>query len=148
MYRPSALTLAHVLMDLPLIAFQHVLFILPFYLLSGLQINAGKFFFFYLNIYISTLGFSNLLRMFAYYVPSLDDCRNSDLERSFPLLMVQSRLPLRWDRVHNINSFCWFSSTCTGNAALFRLDTLDRSNVLYLRECKPTPEWSRGCVMY
>lgn len=74
MYRPSAVTLARVLIDLPLIAFQHVLFILPFYFLTRLQVDAGKFFFFYLTMYISTVNFSNLLRMFAYYVPSLDDC--------------------------------------------------------------------------
>ena len=81
MYRPSAVTLARFLIDLPLIAFQHVLFILPFYFLSGLQINAGKFFFFYLTMYISTVCFSNLLRMFAYYVPSLDDCKSCLLKR-------------------------------------------------------------------
>lgn len=82
MYRPSAVTFARFLIDLPLIAFQHVLFILPFYFLSGLQINARKFFLFYLTMYISTVCFSNLLRMFAYYVPSLDDCKSYYLRRS------------------------------------------------------------------
>lgn len=80
MYRPSAVTLARFLIDLPLIAFQHVLFMLPFYFLSGLQVHAGKFFFFYLTLFISTVCFSNLLRMFAYYVPSLDDCKFDGLQ--------------------------------------------------------------------
>lgn len=61
-------------MDLPLIAFQHGLFILPFYFLAKLQVDAGKFFFFYLTLFLSTVNFSNLLRAFAYYVSSLDDC--------------------------------------------------------------------------
>lgn len=74
LYRPSAVALARVLIDLPLIAFQHVLCILPFYFLANLQMDAGKFFFFYLTLFISTVNFSNLLRGFAYYVSSLDDC--------------------------------------------------------------------------
>ncbi|KAK4095235.1 hypothetical protein Purlil1_31 [Purpureocillium lilacinum] len=72
--RPSAVAVARFLIDLPLIAFQHVIFIIIFYFLSRLQIEAGKFFFFYLTLFISTVCFSNLLRMFAYYVGTLDDC--------------------------------------------------------------------------
>ncbi|KAL8987359.1 MAG: hypothetical protein Q9177_003420 [Variospora cf. flavescens] len=74
LYRPSAVAVARVLIDLPLIAFQHVLCIMPFYFLTRLQVDAGKFFFFYLTLFISTVNFSNLLRGFAYYVASLDDC--------------------------------------------------------------------------
>ncbi|KAI4251098.1 MAG: hypothetical protein LQ352_005065 [Teloschistes flavicans] len=74
LYRPSAVALARVLIDLPLIAFQHVLCVLPFYFLTKLQVDAGRFFFFYLTLFISTVNFSNLLRAFAYYVSSLDDC--------------------------------------------------------------------------
>ncbi|KAL7811019.1 P-loop containing nucleoside triphosphate hydrolase protein [Trichoderma aethiopicum] len=72
--RPSAVALARFFIDLPLIAAQHALFIIIFYFLSRLQIEAGKFFFFYLTLFISTVCFSNLLRMFAYYVATLDDC--------------------------------------------------------------------------
>lgn len=64
-------------MDLPLIAFQHVLFILPFYFLTRLQIEASKFFFFYLTLFVSTISFSNLLRMFAYFVTTLDDSKSN-----------------------------------------------------------------------
>ncbi|KAL9596515.1 MAG: hypothetical protein Q9219_005736 [cf. Caloplaca sp. 3 TL-2023] len=76
LYRPSAVAFARVLLDLPLIAFQHIFCILPFYFLSNLQVDAGKFFFFYFSLFLSTVNFSNLLRGFAYYVPSLDDCKN------------------------------------------------------------------------
>ncbi|KAF4333979.1 ATP-binding protein multidrug cassette transport [Fusarium beomiforme] len=72
--RPAAVAIARFLIDLPLIAFQHVLFTLVFYFLSRLQVEAGKFFFFYLTLFISTVCFSNLLRMFAYFVGTLDDC--------------------------------------------------------------------------
>jgi hypothetical protein len=50
---------------------------IPFYFLTRLQVDAGKFFFFYLTLLLSTVNFSNLLRMFAYYVDTLDDCKPS-----------------------------------------------------------------------
>lgn len=75
MYRPSAVALARVLIDVPLVVFQHCIFVIVFYFLAGLQVEAGKFFFFFFVLILSTLCFSNLLRMFAYYVPTLDDCK-------------------------------------------------------------------------
>ena len=84
MYRPSSVALARVLIDVPLIAFQHVLCLVPFYFLSGLQVDAGKFFFAYLTLLISTINFSNLLRAFAYYVPSLDDCKHFQSQLATP----------------------------------------------------------------
>ena len=77
MYRPSAVAFARALMDLPLVAIQHGIFLIVFYFLAQLQVTAGKFFFFYLTLYVSTLNYCNLLRMFAYFVPSLDDCKLS-----------------------------------------------------------------------
>ncbi|CEJ54144.1 hypothetical protein PMG11_00466 [Penicillium brasilianum] len=74
MYRPSAVALARVLIDVPLVFTQHCIFVIVFYFLAGLQVEAGKFFFFFFVLILSTLCFSNLLRMFAYYVPTLDDC--------------------------------------------------------------------------
>ncbi|POR36723.1 Uncharacterized protein TPAR_03074 [Tolypocladium paradoxum] len=72
--RPSAVASARFLIDLPLIALQNALFLIAFYFLSRLRVQAGKIFFFYLTLFISTVCFSNLLRMFAYYVGTLDDC--------------------------------------------------------------------------
>jgi ATP-binding cassette subfamily G (WHITE) protein 2 (SNQ2) len=75
MYRPSAVALARVIIDVPLIVFQNCIFVIVFYFLTGLQVEAGKFFFFWFVLILSTICFSNLLRMFAYYVPTLDDCK-------------------------------------------------------------------------
>ncbi|KAI9688918.1 MAG: hypothetical protein M1822_001275 [Bathelium mastoideum] len=74
MYRPSAVALARLFISVPLIVFQNLIFCIVFYFLARLQIEAGKFFFFWFVLILSTLCFSNLLRMFAYYVPTLDDC--------------------------------------------------------------------------
>lgn len=74
MYRPSAVALARFIIDVPLIVFQHCIFVILFYFLARLQVDAGKFFFFFFVLILSTMCFSNLLRMFAYYVRTLDDC--------------------------------------------------------------------------
>lgn len=76
LYRPSAVAVARFLIDLPLIALTNILCAIPFYFLTRLQLDAGKFFFFYLTLFLSTVNFSNLLRMFAYYVETLDDCES------------------------------------------------------------------------
>jgi ATP-binding cassette subfamily G (WHITE) protein 2 (SNQ2) len=77
LYRPSAVAIARFLIDLPLIACTTLVGTIPFYFLTRLQMDVGKFFFFYLTLFLSTINFSNLLRMFAYYVDTLDDCKLS-----------------------------------------------------------------------
>ena len=74
MYRPSSVALARIIIDIPLITVQHAFFMISFYFLARLQVDAGKFFYFYFVLLLSTINFSNLLRLFAYYVPTLDDC--------------------------------------------------------------------------
>ncbi|KAJ5660839.1 uncharacterized protein N7484_000211 [Penicillium longicatenatum] len=76
MYRPSAVAIARIVLDLPLVAIQHAFFMIAFYFLSHHTVSytAGSFFFFYFVLFLSTINFANLLRMFAYYVPSIEDC--------------------------------------------------------------------------
>ncbi|KAJ5372690.1 hypothetical protein N7517_004696 [Penicillium concentricum] len=45
MYRPSAVALARVIIDFPLIVCQTSIFVIVFYFLAGLQVKAGRFFF-------------------------------------------------------------------------------------------------------
>jgi hypothetical protein len=67
MYRASAVAVARILIDLPLIGIQHAWFMVAFYFLThhSVQYTAGDFFYFYLVLWLSTLNFANLLRMFA-----------------------------------------------------------------------------------
>lgn len=67
MYRPSAVAIARIVLDLPLIAIQHAFFMIAFYFLSHHTVSytAGSFFFFYFVLCLSTINFANLLRMFA-----------------------------------------------------------------------------------
>ena len=126
LYRPSAVAFARVLIDLPLIAFQHVVFILPFYFLARLQIDAGKFFFFYLTLFLSTVNFSNLLRAFAYYVSSLDDCKYSTVPiiAEKKLIMPFARLSLWWYRLYSLHLICRLFDPTYQHAKHLRMDSL------------------------
>jgi ATP-binding cassette subfamily G (WHITE) protein 2 (SNQ2) len=74
LYRPSTVAIARFMIDVPLIAVTVMVGLIPYYFLTRLQVDAGKFFFMYLTLFLSSVSFSNLLRMFAYYVETLDDC--------------------------------------------------------------------------
>ncbi|KAL2127450.1 hypothetical protein VTI74DRAFT_10703 [Chaetomium olivicolor] len=76
MYRSSAVALARILIDIPMIALQHAFFMIAYYFLAHNTgaYTAGDFFYFYFVLCLSTINFANLLRMFAYYVPNLEDC--------------------------------------------------------------------------
>ncbi|PVH93264.1 hypothetical protein DM02DRAFT_241565 [Periconia macrospinosa] len=132
MYRPSAVALARVLIDIPLIMFQVLIFVIVFYFMAGLQIEAGKFFFFWLVTILSTACFSNLLRMFAYFVPTLDDCfrfggtgstitilfsgflvRTKDMKPYFGWLQYLSPMGYAYESVF-VNEFSGLNLDCGG----------------------------------
>ncbi|KAJ5908495.1 hypothetical protein N7495_001177 [Penicillium taxi] len=133
MYRPSAVALARAIIDVPLIVFQHCIFVIVFYFLAGLQVEAGKFFFFFFVLILSTLCFSNLLRMFAYYVPTLDDCfrfggtgstitilfsgflvPTKDMRPYFGWLHYLSPINYAYESVY-VNEFDGLNLDCSGN---------------------------------
>jgi len=72
-YRPSAVSLARVLVDLPILLPQVVAFGVIMYFMTGLTISAGRFFIFLLFQYLTTLCIVSLYRMFASLSPSIDD---------------------------------------------------------------------------
>ncbi|KAG8426770.1 hypothetical protein J3459_007818 [Metarhizium acridum] len=76
MYRASAVAVARIIIDIPMIALQHAWFMVAYYFLAHHTVvyTAGDFFYFYLVLCLSTINFAKLLRMFAYYVPNVEDC--------------------------------------------------------------------------
>ncbi|AEO64846.1 uncharacterized protein THITE_2111183 [Thermothielavioides terrestris NRRL 8126] len=72
-YRPSAVTLARALTDLPLLLPQVVVFIILLYFMTGLDVNAGKFFIQLLFTYTTTFCITAMYRMLASVSPSMDD---------------------------------------------------------------------------
>lgn len=70
--RPSAVGLARVVLDLPLIFIQNVLFCVVTYFLAGLQTTPGAFFTYFLFIFVTTIALTALYRMFAAISPNYE----------------------------------------------------------------------------
>ena len=72
-YRPSAVSLARVLVDFPQILAMTIPFTLIMYFLGNLDVDVSKFFIFLLLVYVTTLNITALYRMFAALSPNLDN---------------------------------------------------------------------------
>ena len=71
-YRPSAVSIARVLTDFPVIFVQVCLFGLIMYFMCGLVIDAGRFWIYMLFVYVNTILLTALYRMFASLSPEID----------------------------------------------------------------------------
>ncbi|KAJ5764734.1 ABC-2 type transporter-domain-containing protein [Penicillium odoratum] len=72
-YRPSAVVIARVLLDLLLVLPMTILFGIVVYFLAQLDVEAGKFFIYLLFVYSATICLTALYRMFAALSPTIDD---------------------------------------------------------------------------
>ncbi|KAI0588081.1 abc transporter [Pyrenophora tritici-repentis] len=72
-YRPSAVVIARVLQDFPLLLAQVIPFSIIMYFMTGLDVDVSKFFIYFLFIYVTTFCITTLYRMFAALSPSIDD---------------------------------------------------------------------------
>lgn len=72
-YRPSAVSLARVLLDFPVVAVQSCLFGILMYFMTGLSLaNAGQFWIYMLFIFVTTMIVTALYRLFASVSPEID----------------------------------------------------------------------------
>jgi hypothetical protein len=72
-YRPSAVSIARVLLDFPVIFVQVVVFGIIMYFMTNLDVNVSKFFIFELFVFVNTICITALYRMFAALSPTIDD---------------------------------------------------------------------------
>lgn len=72
-YRPSAVIMARVLADFPLILFKVIPFSIIFYFLTGLYVSVAKFWIFLLFVYATTICITSMYRMFASLSPTIND---------------------------------------------------------------------------
>jgi ABC-type multidrug transport system permease subunit len=61
-YRPTAFAIANAITDIPVVIFQVSCFSIILYFMAALQMNAGKFFTFWIIIIVQTLCFIQLFR--------------------------------------------------------------------------------------
>lgn len=72
LYRPSAVTIARILVDFPVIAIQTLVFGIIMYFMCSLDVEAGKFFIYLLFIYTTVIMLTSLYRMFASVSPEIN----------------------------------------------------------------------------
>ncbi|KXT14830.1 hypothetical protein AC579_4072 [Pseudocercospora musae] len=71
-YRPSAVGIARVVADFPVILAQVLLFGIIMYFMTNLTVTAGRFFIYLLFVYLTTILLTALYRMFASLSPEID----------------------------------------------------------------------------
>ncbi|KAI2673433.1 hypothetical protein DTO027I6_9237 [Penicillium roqueforti] len=72
-YRPSAVSIARVIVDFPFIFSMVVPFTIIVYFMTGLDVSASKFFIYFLFVYTNTFCITSMYRMFAALSPTIDD---------------------------------------------------------------------------
>ena len=72
-YRPSAVSIARVIADFPMILAQVVIFGILMYFMTNLDRDVSKFWIYMLFVYTTTICITALYRMFAALSPTIDD---------------------------------------------------------------------------
>ncbi|KKZ68105.1 hypothetical protein EMCG_06215 [[Emmonsia] crescens] len=72
-YRPSAVVIARVLVDLPVVFAMLVVLAVVEYFLMGLDVDVSKFFIYCLFVYVITMSITAMYRMFAAFSATIDD---------------------------------------------------------------------------
>ncbi|KAJ5847516.1 hypothetical protein N7455_011473 [Penicillium solitum] len=93
-YRPSAVSIARIIVDFPAILGMVIPFTIVVYFMSGLDITASKFFIYFLFVYTTTFCITSLYRMFAALSPTIDDAvRFSGIALNLLVLYVGYVIP-------------------------------------------------------
>lgn len=104
-YRPSAVSVARVVLDFPVIFVQVVLFGVIMYFLAGLDVEASKFFIYLLFVYTTTICITALYRMFASLSPTIDDAvRFSGIALNLLIIYTGYVIP----KTQLLSDYIWF----------------------------------------
>lgn len=72
-YRPSAVSIARVVVDFPVIFAMVAVFTIIVYFMTGLDVDVSKYWIYALFVYTTTFCITSLYRMFASLSPTIDD---------------------------------------------------------------------------
>ncbi|KAJ5896051.1 ABC multidrug transporter atrF [Penicillium subrubescens] len=104
-YRPSAVSIARVVVDFPAIFAMVVPFTIIVYFMAGLDVTASKFFIYFLFVYTTTFCITSLYRMFAALSPTIDDAvRFAGIALNLLILYVGYVIP----KQTLVNDSIWF----------------------------------------
>lgn len=104
-YRPSAVSIARVVTDFPMIFVQVCIFTLIMYFMCGLDVNVSKFWIYLLFVYTTTFCVTALYRMFASLSPTIDDAvRFSGISLNLLIIYTGYVIP----RTQLLSQYIWF----------------------------------------
>ncbi|KAJ5822763.1 CDR ABC transporter [Penicillium robsamsonii] len=135
-YRPSAVSIARVVVDFPAIFCMVVPFTLIMYFMCGLDTTASKFFIYFLFVYTTTFCVTSLYRMFAALSPTIDDAvRFSGIALNLLILYVGYVIP----KQTLISDSIWFGWLFYVNPIAYSYEAvLTNEFAGRLMECSPS----------
>ncbi|KAI1390686.1 ABC-2 type transporter-domain-containing protein [Hypoxylon trugodes] len=104
-YRPSAVSIARVIQDIPVVFVQVCLFATPMYFMTNMDIDVSKFWIYMLFVYITTIMTTAMYRMFASLSPEINTAvRFSSMALNLLVIYTGYVLPKR----QLLNDYIWF----------------------------------------
>lgn len=104
-YRPSAIAVARVISDFPVILVQVCIFSVIMYFMTNLDVDAGKFWIYFLFIYTTTMCITALYRMFASLSPEIDTAvRFSGISLNLLIIYTGYVIP----KTQLLSDYIWF----------------------------------------
>lgn len=104
-YRPSAVSVARVVVDFPVILVQVCIFSVIMYFMCSLDVTAAKFWIYLLFVYTMTMCMTSLYRMFAALSPTIDDAvRFSGIALNLLIIYTGYVIP----KTQLLSNYIWF----------------------------------------
>ncbi|EAT88972.2 hypothetical protein SNOG_03767 [Parastagonospora nodorum SN15] len=134
-YHPSAVSIARVLQDFPLLLVQVIPFALIMYFLQGLDVDASKFFIYFLFIYTTTFCITALYRMFAALSPTIDDAvRFSGIALNLLIIYTGYVIP----KPQLLGQYIWFGWLYYVNPVAYSFEAVEANEFSNrIMECAP-----------
>ncbi|KAI1641146.1 ABC-2 type transporter-domain-containing protein [Biscogniauxia mediterranea] len=104
-YRPSAVTIARIILDFPVIFIQACIFGVTMYFMTNMDVVVGKFWIFLLFVFTTTMMLTAMYRMFASLSPEIDTAvRFSGVALNILAIFTGYVIP----KIQLLNDYIWF----------------------------------------
>lgn len=135
-YRPSAVSMARVILDVPVIFIMTTLFSVTIYFMTGMDTEASKFFIYFLFVFTTTMTVTAMYRMFASVSPEIDTAvRFSGIALNLLVIYVGYVI----SKVQLLGDYIWFGWIYWINPLSYSFESL-LSNELYDKNLQCAPE--------
>ncbi|GAP86321.2 putative ATPase [Rosellinia necatrix] len=141
-YRPSAVSLARVITDFPVLFFQVVIFGVVMYFLTNLERDVSKFWIYMLFVYSTTLMMTALYRMLASVSPEIDTAiRFSGLALNILFIFTGYVIP----KTQLLSRYIWFGWLYWVNPMAYSFEAVIANEFAgRVMECAPEQLVPRG----